>query len=329
MRHHDIFDAVDALLAGVCTGETVSAIETGGSVQALWQALEDSGFTDALVPEDLGGAGLPLEAAYAIALAAGRHVVPAPWVQTLLLRGALGSHGVRAPSGPLAVASACACTASVWQAQVPMGRDAAWVIVVVNGRGQAWPTADARVEGSAVYGNLDATWHWSAPPATAIDLPSLDWRALAALAGAGLIAGALERAFEITTRYANERVQFGKPIAKLQVIQQQLSVMAEHVFAARMAAQIGFHSSGSVPQDACAAVAKQRCSEAVAVCAPIAHAVHGAMGFTAEYELQRYTRRLHEWRLAYGGEGHWAQRLGEAFLHSDTHALDAVRAWTD
>ena len=328
MKHADIFDAVDGLLADVCTLDATTAVETGGDVTALWQALEDSGFTNALVPESMEGAGLPLDAAYAIALAAGRHVVPAPWLTTLMVRGALGAHGQRAPEGRIAIAAHSAAQDSGLQARVPMGRDAQWVVVRQQDAWQLWPTASATREGLAIYGNVDASWHWTSAPADAIPLPALDWLAIAATATAGLIAGALERAFEITTRYANERIQFGKPIAKLQVIQQNLSVMAEHVFAARMAAQIGFHTEGVMPQTQAAAVAKQRTSEAVAICAPIAHAVHGAMGFTAEYDLQRFTRRLHEWRLAYGSETHWATQLGQAFMQGDDSVLDAARALT-
>ena len=328
MKHADIFDAVEGLLNDLCTSAANTAVETGGDVNAMWQALEDSGFTDALVPESQDGAGLPLEAAYAIALAAGRHVVPAPWVYTLMVRGTMGSLGLSAPAGRLSIAANLQPSQGAWQARVPMGRDADAVVVQHPGGWQLWPTSDATPERLAVYGNLDATWTWANVPSKAIALPELDWQAVAATATAGLIAGALERAFEITTQYANERIQFGKSIAKLQVIQQNLSVMAEHVFAARMAAQIGFHADGLVPQAQAAAVAKQRTSEAVAVCAPIAHAVHGAMGFTAEYDLQRYTRRLHEWRLAYGSEAHWATRLGLSFLQSDDSPLDAARALT-
>ena len=325
MTHHDIYDAVNDLLNGVCDSDTARAIETGGDSSSLWAQLEASGFTDALVPEAQGGANLGLSDAFAIALAAGRHVLPLPWVHTLLLRGGLGHQGVAFERGPMAMAQSLQQNASGWHALTPMGRDAQAVLLRGPEGWALWPTASAQAHSMALYGNIDVTWHWPQAPAEAVAVPDADWRALAALGNAGLIAGALERAFELSTQYANERVQFGKPIAKLQVIQQNLSVMAEHVFAARMAAQLGFHSASVWPLTANAAVAKQRCSEAVAECAPIAHAVHGAMGFTAEYDLQRYTRRLHEWRLAHGSEQHWAQRLGQAFLADDASALDWVR----
>jgi acyl-CoA dehydrogenase len=97
-------------------------------------------------------------------------------------------------------------------------------------------------------------------------------------------------------------------------VQQQLSVMAEQVFAARMAAEIGCASDGIVPQPLRAAVAKARASEAAEKVVAIAHAVHGAIGVTAEYDLQLHTRRLQEWRADFGSQAHWHGQLGQALL---------------
>jgi acyl-CoA dehydrogenase len=59
-----------------------------------------------------------------------------------------------------------------------------------------------------------------------------------------------------------------------------------------------------------AAIAKHGASLAAGQVAAIAHAVHGAIGISEEYDLQLLTRRLHGWRLADGSEGHWAGVLG-------------------
>jgi acyl-CoA dehydrogenase len=95
--------------------------------------------------------------------------------------------------------------------------------------------------------------------------------------------------------------------------------MAEQVFAARIAAELGCAGAGAgpLPQPLRAAVAKARASEAAAIVAPIAHAVHGAIGITAELDLQLHTRRIHEWRADYGSELHWNRVLGRALLDAD------------
>ena len=127
--------------------------------------------------------------------------------------------------------------------------------------------------------------------------------------------------------YANERVQFGKSIGKFQAIQHQLAVMAEQVAAAGMASEAAFAAAdGDVPPFAACAVAKARTSEAAVQVASIAHALHGAMGITEEYDLQLSTRRLHEWRMAHGSETYWHRELGQLFFDSPaTSSTDFVR----
>ena len=150
---------------------------------------------------------------------------------------------------------------------------------------------------------------------------------LGAVVVAGQIVGALERTLEMTLAFANDRVQFGRPIGKFQAIQHQLAVMAEQVAAARMAAQVGCQSAGALPHPARAAVAKSRASEAAGIVAPMAHAIHGAIGITAELDLQLFTRRLHLWRAECGSETFWNRQLGGALLASDAPlALDYLRA---
>jgi acyl-CoA dehydrogenase len=143
------------------------------------------------------------------------------------------------------------------------------------------------------------------------------------------MAGALKVVFDRTLQYANERQQFGRPIGKFQAIQHQLAVMSEHVFAARMAAQLGCSSADWLPERLRVATAKARCSEAALAVCESAHAIHGAIGFTAEYDLQLYTRRLHAWRQSAGSESYWHDVAGAALLAHQGLTLDMVRRITD
>jgi alkylation response protein AidB-like acyl-CoA dehydrogenase len=129
----------------------------------------------------------------------------------------------------------------------------------------------------------------------------------------------------MSVTYANERVQFGKPIAKQQAVQQQLAVLAEQTLMARFASAAGCRGNLN-PSLLAAASAKQVASAAVPRIVSIAHAVHGAIGITAEFDLQLYTRRLLEWRLADGSEDYWARLLGEARLDApDVSTVDFIR----
>lgn len=324
--NQDIIDAVHHLLSDHCSSALIQSIEAGGDWRALWRTLDSSGFTDALVSESMGGAGLPTQDALGVAICSGQHALPLPWAHTMVARGLMSTHGITAPEGPITTAeSAVQNGPTEFCAQVPWGRVADHAIVKHQGHAWLVSVSGAQVTPSGGAGSLDAQWIWSQwPAADAIALPHEAWLEWAAATSAAIIAGGLEWSFEISQQYANERIQFGKPISKIQVIQQQLSVMAEHVFAARMAAQIAWYLPLQSNTWDAMAIAKQRTSDAVTVCAPIAHAVHGAMGFTAEYALQLRTRRLHEWRLHYGSEQHWARQLGERWLLRQDDALSAA-----
>ncbi len=58
------------------------------------------------------------------------------------------------------------------------------------------------------------------------------------------------------------------------------------------------------------ASAKIRVGEAATEGAGIAHQVLGAIGFTQEHTLHRFTRRLWAWRDDFGNESFWAVKLG-------------------
>ena len=59
------------------------------------------------------------------------------------------------------------------------------------------------------------------------------------------------------------------------------------------------------------ASAKIRVGEAATEGAGIAHQVLGAIGFTQEHTLHRFTRRLWAWRDDFGSESAWAVKLGQ------------------
>jgi acyl-CoA dehydrogenase len=70
-----------------------------------------------------------------------------------------------------------------------------------------------------------------------------------------------------------------------------------------------------------AASAKIRVGEAAGEGAAIAHQVLGAIGFTQEHVLHRYTRRLWAWRDDFGSESVWAVKLGQLVAAKGADAL--------
>jgi len=286
----------------------------------LWQAFEQSGFLNALLSESNGGAGLALRDVFPLIELCGRYAVPVPFAQTMIVRAALVNAGLDIPEGPVALADGFSAT------NVVSALTADWLLATEGDRARLSPLKLDDVDATGSYEHLTG----NVP--TPGDGPTFDvageWRAAGAAILAAQMSGAMARVMDFTVTFANDRSQFGRAIGKFQAIQQQLSIMAEQTFAAKMAAEIGCQSDGFMPDPALAAVAKSRTSEAATTICTIAHSVHGAIGATEELDLQLFTRRIHEWRTAFGSESYWNQQIGEALLASDSNRiLDDVRLY--
>lgn len=289
MNMNELIEPFKRLIETECPAPMVRVIENGGDWRSLWHAIAGSGFLDALVPVAAGGSGIPFPEVAALMAVVGAATVPLPVAETMVARAILAEVGVEAPDGPIVLATGALAT--------PLARVATHALtgspeeprlIALEGLN---PTGVVRALDAIVVG-ADA-----------------GLRPIAAVVRAQLIAGAANRALEMTVSYAGERHQFGKSIGRLQAVQQQLAVLAEHAVAARIAAMIGARA-GLFPNPRDAAIAKHVASRAALHVATIAHAVHGAIGVSEEYDLQLLTRRLHEWRLADGGESYWAEFLG-------------------
>ncbi|MBO9698301.1 MAG: hypothetical protein J7499_19090 [Sphingopyxis sp.] len=138
---------------------------------------------------------------------------------------------------------------------------------------------------------------------------------LRAAATVSLMAGAMGQALALSIEHVNMRQQFGRLLGKFQAVQQSLAVMACEVRAVEAAAAALAARLDAVGRDPSAAdfeiaAAKLRANRAVGVVTAVAHQVHGAIGFTEEYDLHRVTIPLMRWRGAHGNDAHWAQILG-------------------
>jgi acyl-CoA dehydrogenase len=150
-------------------------------------------------------------------------------------------------------------------------------------------------------------------------------RSLAAATAAAQMAAIIEALLEMTIDYAGTRQQFGRPIGKFQALQQQLAVAVEEVHAAHVAARAALAGSPERIDRRRVATAKIRAGQAAQNVAAIAHAVHGAIGISAEHPLHHYARRLHGLRMIHGGESWWARELGRSLIDRDVDFITAIR----
>ena len=322
-------EAIEKILGELCTPALVRAVESGESAATLWNALEDSGFLELLPPEAAGGAGLSLSALLPIFVAFGRCSLPVPAAQSIAARALLRDGPITPPTGMVTLAGT-ACRQPDGLLCVPrvaFGLLADFALVNLEGELLLLDCSLARRESTGVHGSQCATLYWPQDSlGSAIGNNGEEVRVFNAAIHAAAIAGAMEQVLAMTLEYCNDRVQFGKAIGKFQAVQHQLSVMAEQVAAAHIAAELAFSGDFRVPDLMATAIAKARTSMAVPQVTAIAHALFGAIGVTEELDLQLFTRRLHEWRISDGSETWWNGIVGQAFLQQpDTCASHFVR----
>jgi acyl-CoA dehydrogenase len=328
---------VEDLLAEHCTPARVAAAAAGSGWDAgpgwdagLWRALERTGLTLAGTPEEAGGSGGDLPAAAAIVAAAGAAAAPVPLAETLAAGMLLARAGLAIPAGPLTVAVAGAgpgLGAGVSLRRVPYGRlattvaagsgrDGDWLAVIAptgrGGTGRVRPGRNLAGEPRDEVGlGADAEVHGAA--AGTADYA----RRLLRLFRSLLIAGAAQRALDMTVTYVKEREQFGRPLARFPTVQAELARMAGEVALIGAATQAAVAAEGAplagkvVPA---VVAAKAQASSGAGVVAAIAHQLHGAIGTTEEHRLRLTTTRLWSWREEDGSEAECFAELGRAAL---------------
>jgi len=103
--------------------------------------------------------------------------------------------------------------------------------------------------------------------------------------------GLAQRAIDAAVRYAKERVQFGKPIAKFQLIQSMIADMMAETDAARL---LAYRALLKVQKGVrCAretSIAKFYATEAAVKVTSTAIQIHGAYGLSKEYAVERLFR---------------------------------------
>ncbi len=301
MSDNELYGAAAKLFAAHSRWENVGEAEATGWAPKLWNALQQSGFSDVPVSEALGGAGGSVADAVQLLRAAGAHAAPVPLAEAGLVGGwLLASAGLALPEGVRTVLPPDAAlrlegdrlfgTAPA----VAWGHRAEHLIGLVDGvvvlaPGPAAPSDAPAVSRGANFADepRDTVVFDGAPVAARSDAPAgVTEQALwerTALGRAALMAGAISAVAAMTLRYSGEREQFGRPIGRFQAVQahlvtihQQAAVVASAVDGAVEAVELG---RGSF-EIACAKLLADRAAQLVTAAA---HQTHGAIGMTKEY----------------------------------------------
>lgn len=332
-----VLDTAGRLFADRVDADLCEQVEAGEWPQACWDDIVAMGLPRILLAEEDGGTGLGAADSLALVERAGYYALPLPLGETLVGNHLRSAIGCPVDDAPVALVSS---------------HDTDGITLIKSGdgwqlSGRLCRVAWARFAPALV---MDVDTDQGATQRICLASAGLDWRQDNSLAGeprdsatldglnlgAGRVAplgdnalsithwgaliralqmaGAARRALELAVEYANDRKQFGRPIARFQAVQQQLAAMAGHIAVAGAAADAGSRSLGSDSAPLMIAIAKARVGEAASQAAAIAHQVTAAMGFTREHSLHNYSRRIWAWRDEHGAEPYWQAEIGRAAL---------------
>ncbi len=103
--------------------------------------------------------------------------------------------------------------------------------------------------------------------------------------------GSAQGCIDICKEYTKQRIQFGKPIASFQLVQQMIADMVVECEAGRLLVyRAGDMKNKELPNTRETSIAKYYCSEMVNRVAYKAIQIHGGYGFSGEYDVERFYR---------------------------------------
>ena len=331
-----VAETAERIFADLADAQTINRDKKGGWKAPLWQALTEAGLPLSWVPEDCGGSGASMAEGFSVLSSAGRFAIAVPLAETMLAGWLLTQAKIavarrhddgraRKPERPHHAQCRRHLVRSRARRSLRQRRQTHRGAGASGASGLSIALVDAgacRIEAGlnlASDGSDTVTFN-NVPPVAIKPAPKgFDQTALMLMGGVARslqIAGALESMLDVSVRYSNERVAFEKKISKFQAVQHNLARLAGEAAAALAAASSAADAIANSKSfdDAVfleAASAKIRCSEAAEKGAAIAHQVHGAIGFTIEHILHRYTLRALSWRDDFGSESYWAVELGK------------------
>lgn len=123
--------------------------------------------------------------------------------------------------------------------------------------------------------------------------------------------GAGEGALALTVQYAKDRVQFGSPIGRYQGVKHPLAEIYVDLESLKSLLYYAAWALDHSPEEVSfsASKAKAFASETIARIGVDAIQLHGAVGYTEEYDVQLYLKRSKWARTMYGDEDHHLDRV--------------------
>ena len=323
----------------------------------LWGQLTDSGLHDILLAEANGGGDENWLAWTYLLREAGAAALPCPLLSSSLGRWLLEKNEVYdAPEFPESPGSPVSPVSIALGFQLPEQESArvlwgasqnsdALLLFTNDNRWHLWHRADTASLDIQPCSNLAGEPHGTIASCAALIeghkadasgvsvLDTIDALLLASFGLTAMQSGAIRSMLDLSIDYVNERQQFGRALGKFQAIQQSLAAAAGELAAVTaLVESSGRHllnaDKHTVTELMLACV---RCSQAVHATTSVAHQVHGAIGFTREYRLQLFSRRLWAWDTDVISNQYWSRLIGQSIVddaRQSSTADPSIQVWT-
>ncbi|MFD6893590.1 acyl-CoA dehydrogenase family protein [Rhodococcus sp. NPDC060086] len=297
--HEDFASSIDALLTKSDMPAVIRAWNTGDTAPGLkvWQRLAETGVNGLLITEEHDGLGADAVDLVVALEQLGRHAVPGPVVETVAVAPTL--LAAVAPERLAALAAGSLATVAA-APHTPFAVDADSVDLVLHVDGEAVSTATAGEQHASV--DL-ARRLFEVSPGQALGSTSFDAAFdLGALATAAQLQGLGRTLLDTSVEYVQQRKQFGRVIGSFQAIKHHLADVA---VALEMARPL-LHGAALAVRDGLptasrdVSAAKVACGDAAYLAARTALQVHGAIGYTQEYDLSLWITKTRALVTAWG-----------------------------
>jgi alkylation response protein AidB-like acyl-CoA dehydrogenase len=278
----------------------------------VWRRLADAGVTALGTREEYGGLDAhPVDLVLAFE-ELGRSAMPGPFVESVAVLPTLLA-GTSAADQLTGMAAGDVIATVAMPPRVPFALDAAAADLVLAVDGATMRAATITGERES----MDATRRLAKVTAGDVIADSVDVaRAFefGALATAAQILGAGTALLDLATSYAKQRVQFGRPIGEFQAVKHQL---ADAMVGLEFARPLLYGAALAVATDATTSVrdvsaAKVACTDAAYQASRTALQVHGAIGYTGEYDLVFWLTKVRALASAWGTQSEHRNRVLEA-----------------
>ncbi|ALM15358.1 acyl-CoA dehydrogenase [Mycobacteroides abscessus] len=311
-QQRDFAASIDAALsvADVPAAARAWAAGNHGPGLAVWSTLAELGVTALAVSEKYDGIGAhPVDLVVALE-GLGKWAVPGPVVESVAVAPVLlSSHEDGAePSTRLASGELIATVAAPPIAPRALDADIAGLVLIADDIGIREAQAGAQHE------SIDATRRVFdvQPKEAGISLDTSRAIDFGVLAISAQLIGAGQALLDRAVAYAKQRSQFGRPIGSYQAVKHKLADVHIALELARPlvygAALSLADQSPTAARDASAA--KVAAAKAAYLAARSALQTHGAIGFTAEYDLSLWILKVRALTSAWGtSEWHRARVL--------------------